>query len=182
LIGETAFGLSDNDPDYPALILANYILGGSTNSRLWNRVRQKEGLSYGIGSSMQASSWEPNAMISISAIFAPENLERLRRAVQDEVERAQREGFGSEEVADAKRALLQQRRLARTQDATLAAALTEQSFVGRTFAYSAKRDAALESLDAPAVNAALRKYLKPDAFASVFAGDFAKVKKAQPAG
>ena len=182
LIGETAFGLSDNDPDYPALILANYILGGSTNSRLWNRVRQKEGLSYGIGSSMQASSWEPNAMISISAIFAPENLERLRRAVQDEVERAQREGFGSEEVADAKRALLQQRRLARTQDATLAAALTEQSFVGRTFAYSAKLDAALESLDAPAVNAALRKYLKPDAFASVFAGDFAKVKKAQPAG
>ena len=177
LIGQTAFALSDNDTDYPALILANYILGGSTNSRLWNRVRQKEGLSYGIGSSMQASSWEPNTMISISAIFAPENLERLRRAVQDEVERAQREGFGSDEVADAKRALLQQRRLARSQDATLAAALTEQSFVGRTFDYSARLDAALQALDATAVNAALRKYLKPDAFASVFAGDFAKVKK-----
>ena len=60
---------------------------------------------------------------------------------------------------------------------TLAAALNEQSFVGRTFDYSAKLDAALESLDAPAVNAALRKYLKPDSFASVFAGDFAKAKK-----
>jgi zinc protease len=116
-------------------------------------------------------------MISISAIFAPENLERLRRAVQDEVERAQREGFSAEEVADAKRALLQQRRLARTQDATLAAALNEQSFVGRTFDYSARLDAALESLDAPAVNAALRKYLKPESFASVFAGDFARAKK-----
>jgi hypothetical protein len=81
---------------------------------------------------MHASSWEPNATISISAIFAPENVERLRRAVQDEVERAQREGFGADEVADAKRALLQQRRLARSQDATLAAALNEQSFVGRT--------------------------------------------------
>ena len=34
----------------------------------------------------------------------------------------------------------------------------------------------------PAVNAALRKYLKPDSFASVFAGDFAKVKKPQPPG
>jgi zinc protease len=177
LIGQTAFALSDKDPDYPALMLANYILGGSTNARLWNRVRQKEGLSYGINSSMQASSWEPNTTISISAIFAPENVERLRRAVQDEVDRAQREGFGAEEVADAKRALLQQRRLARTQDATLAAALNEQSFVGRTFDYSAKLDAALESLDAPAVNAALRKYLKPDSFASVFAGDFAKAKK-----
>ena len=163
-------------------MLANYMLGGSTNARLWNRVRQKEGLSYGINTSMHASSWEPNTTISISAIFAPENVERLRSAVQDEVERAQREGFSAEEVADAKRALLQQRRLARSQDATLAAALNEQSFVGRTFAYSAKLDAALESLDAPAVNAALRKYLKPDSFASVFAGDFAKVKKPQPPG
>ncbi len=177
LIGQTAFALSDTDPDYPALMLANYMLGGSTNSRLWNRIRQKEGLSYGISSSMHASSWEPNTEISISAIFAPENLERLRRGVQDEIERAQREGFSADEVAEAKRALLQQRRLARSQDATLASALNEQSFVGRTFAYSAKLDVALESLDAPAVNAALRKYLKPDAFASVFAGDFAKLKK-----
>ncbi|MEP6997937.1 MAG: pitrilysin family protein [Betaproteobacteria bacterium] len=177
LIGQTAFALSDNDPDYPALVLANYMLGGSSNSRLWNRLRQKEGLSYGINSSMHASSWEPNTAISISAIFAPENLERLRRGVQDELERAQRDGFSAEEVADAKRALLQQRRLARTQDATLASALNEQSFVGRTFGYSAKLDAALEGLDAPTVNAALRKYFKPDAFASVFAGDFAKTKK-----
>ncbi|HEY2864628.1 MAG TPA: pitrilysin family protein [Casimicrobiaceae bacterium] len=177
LIGQTAFALSDNDADYPALMLANYILGGSTNSRLWNRIRQKEGLSYGIGSSMYASSWEQNTSLSISAIFAPENLERLRRGVQDEVERAEREGFSAEEVAEAKRALLQQRRLARTQDATLAAALNEQSFVGRTFAYSAKLDAALEALDAPTVNAALRRYVKPDDFASVFAGDFSKVKK-----
>ena len=182
LIGQSAFALRDTDPDYPALLLANYMLGGSTNSRLWNRIRQKEGLSYGINSSMQASSWESNATLSISAIFAPENLERLRRGVQDEVERAQREGFSADEVAEAKRALLQQRRLARSQDATLAVALTEQSFVGRTFAYSAKIDAALESLDAPSVNAALRKYLKPESFASVFAGDFAKVKKPQPAG
>src|SRR6185503_17937419 len=164
LIGQSAFALRDTDPDYPALLLANYMLGGSTNSRLWNRIRQKEGLSYGINSSMQASSWESNATISISAIFAPENLERLRRGVQDEVERAQREGFSADEVAEAKRALLQQRRLARSQDATLAVALTEQSFVGRTFAYSAKIDAALESLDAASVNAALRKYLKPESF------------------
>ncbi len=177
LIGETAFALNDKDPDYPALILANYILGGSTDSRLWNRIRQKEGLSYGIGSSLDSSSFEANTTISISAIFAPENLERLRSGVQDELERAQRDGFTSEEVADAKRALLQQRALARSQDAALAAALTRQSYLERTFAYSAEIDAALERLDAAAVNAALRKYLKPDSFATVFAGDFTKAKK-----
>ncbi|MGH8715103.1 MAG: M16 family metallopeptidase, partial [Casimicrobiaceae bacterium] len=176
LVGQTAFALSDKDPDYPALMLANYILGGSTDSRLWNRVRQKEGLSYDVRSTMNSSSFEPNTTLSVSAIFAPQNLERLRRGVQDELDRAQREGFSAEEVADAKRALLQQRTLARSQDATLAAALTQQAYLGRTFAYSAQIDAALERLDMPAVNAAVRKYLKPDSFASVFAGDFAKAK------
>ena len=177
LIGQTAFALSDKDPDYPALVLANYILGGSTNSRLWNRIRQRDGLSYGINSSMHVSSFESNTTISVSAIFAPENLARLRLGVQEELERAQRDGFSAEEIADAKRALLQQRSLARSQDATVAGALTEQSFLGRTFAFSAELDAALERLDAATVNAALRKYLRPDSFASVFAGDFAKTQK-----
>ena len=94
LTGETAFALSDKDPDYPALLLANYMLGGSTTSRLWNRVRQKEGLSYGINSSMHAQQLRAeHDASSISAIFAPENLERLRRAVQDELERASARGL-----------------------------------------------------------------------------------------
>ncbi len=63
---------------------------------------------------MRASSFEPNTTLSISAIFAPENLARLRAGVQEEVERVLRDGFSSQEVADAKRALLQERRLART--------------------------------------------------------------------
>ena len=61
LTGSTSFALNDRDPDYPAFLLANYLLGGSTNSRLWNRVRQKEGLSYGIGSSFRPSSLEPSS-------------------------------------------------------------------------------------------------------------------------
>ena len=177
LIGQTAFGLIDKDPDYPALLLANYILGGSTNSRLWERVRQKDGLSYGIGSRMHASSFEPNATLSVSAIFAPENLDRLRRDVHDELVRATRDGVTADEVAEAARALLEERTLARSQDAALAAGLVEQEYVGRTFVFSAGIDSAIGRLDAATVNVALRKYLKPDSFASVFAGDFARTQK-----
>ncbi|HKW81585.1 MAG TPA: insulinase family protein, partial [Casimicrobiaceae bacterium] len=177
LIGEMSFALRDSDPDYAALLLANYILGGSTNSRLWERVRQKDGLSYGIGSNMHASSFEANATLSVSAIFAPENLDRLRRDVHDELERATRDGVTADEVAAASRALLQERTLARSQDAALAAGIAEQEYVGRTFAFSAGIDAAIGRLDSAAVDAALRKYVKPDAFASVFAGDFARTPK-----
>src|SRR5262249_34133938 len=49
--------LRDDDPDYPALCLGNYMLGGGfLNSRLATRIRQKEGLSYGVGSSLNAGS------------------------------------------------------------------------------------------------------------------------------
>src|SRR6266550_4431056 len=177
LTGSTSFALNDRDPDYPAFLLANYLLGGSTNSRLWNRVRQKEGLSYGIGSSFRASSFEPNGSLSVSAIFAPQNLQPLRTAVQEELKRASTEGFSAAEVEDGKRAMLQERKLARTQDAGLADALTQQAYLGRTFAYSGEVDAAIAKLTPEAVNAALRKYMQPDAFAFVFAGDFAKTRR-----
>ena len=37
------------DPDYPALIVMNNVLGGSFASRLFNNVRSKEGLAYAVG-------------------------------------------------------------------------------------------------------------------------------------
>ena len=49
----------DDDPGFPALLLGNYMLGGGfLNSRLAVRVRQKEGLSYGVGSQLTASPLE----------------------------------------------------------------------------------------------------------------------------
>ena len=174
LAGELALPVSDTSPDFSALEVANFILGGSPNSRLWERIRQKEGLSYGVYSALQPSSFEPNTALTVDAIFAPENLARLRTALNEELARAVRDGFTEAEVADAKRALLQERSLARTQDARLAAALATQAYLGRTFAYSAKVDAEIAGLTADAVNAALRKYVKPDAFVDVYAGDFAK--------
>ena len=177
LTGSTSLALNDRDPDYPAFLLVNYLLGGSTNSRLWNRVRQTEGLSYGIGSSFRPGSFEPNSSFNISAIFAPQNLQPLRAAVDDEIKRATTEGFTAAEVEDGKRAMLQERKLARTQDAGLAEALTQQAYLGRTFAFSGDVDAAIARLTPEAVNAAARKYMQPGSFAFVFAGDFAKTRK-----
>jgi zinc protease len=173
---QTAFPLNDKDPDYAAMLVANRILGGSANSRLNNRVRQKEGITYGINSGLRVSSFEPNSAMSIIAIFAPENLGRLRTSVQEELDRASRDGFTAAEVSDAKDGVLEQRKLARSQDPELAGGLAEQAYLGRTFAYSGEVDKAIEALTPDQVNAAFRKYIKADAFATFFAGDFAKKK------
>jgi zinc protease len=112
----------------------------------------------------------------IEAIFAPENRERLAVALADELTRAVRDGFTETEVAEAKSGLLKRRQLARTQDASLAAGLVQQAWLSRTFEYAARIDAAIAALSVADVNAAFRKYVQPEAFAYVYAGDFLKKK------
>jgi zinc protease len=166
--------MSDTSADYPALVIVNHILGAPGTSRLWSRVREKDGLSYGIRSSFDASSFEPNATIGMFAIFAPQNLGKLRAALTDELARAVRDGFTDAEVAQAKDSVLKQRQLARTQDASVAGGLMQQSYLDRRFDFAAKIDAAIAAQSAADVNAALRKYVSPDGFAYAYGGDFAK--------
>jgi zinc protease len=172
LIGREALPLNDTSPDYPAFLVVNYLLGGSPTSRLWERLRQKDGLSYGTGSAFQASSFEPNSRLVTYAIFAPQNLGRVRAGIAEEIAAALERGFTDAEVSEATTGLLEPRKTRRASDASLAGALVGQAYLGRTWARSAAIDQALAALTTADVNAALRKYVKPDEFAYAFAGDF----------
>src|SRR5205823_8928087 len=64
--------LTDTSPDYPALTLANYWFGaGGLHSRLPDRLRTKEGLSYTAGSSLSASALDKYGRFRIHAICNP---------------------------------------------------------------------------------------------------------------
>ncbi len=164
--------ISDRDPDYPALTVANFLLGGGGNSRLWKRIREEEGLSYDVRTRISWSSFEPNSPWQASAIYAPKVRAKVEAAMRDVIERARTEGFGAQELAEGKRGLLNFRRLARAQDGTVAAGLASNLYLDRTFAYSAKIDAAIDALTLDDVNRALRRYVTPESFVYAFAGDF----------
>ena len=164
--------LSDRDPDYPALYMANFLLGGGGNSRLWKRIREGEGLSYDVRASIAWNNFEANSGWQGSAIYAPQVRAKVEAAMREEIARALKDGFTAQELAEGQRGLLSFRRLSRAQDSALAAALANNLFLGRTFDFSARVDAALANLTVAQVNAALRKYLKPEDFVFAFAGDF----------
>ncbi|CAN5920580.1 pitrilysin family protein [soil metagenome] len=164
--------LSDGDADYPALMMANRILGSAGSSRLWKRIRETEGLSYDVRSGISWNSQEPNSEWQASAIFAPQNRAKVEAAFREELARALKDGFTAQELAEGQRGLLNLRQLSRAQDGSVAASLANNLYLGRTYAISAKVDAALAALTLDQVNAALRKYITPDAFVSAFAGDF----------
>ncbi len=174
ILGTTNAQVRDLDPDYAALAVAERILGGGPEARIPARLREKEGLSYSAGTFLQPGQIDDLGSLGVYAIFPPQELPRVRKAFDEELARAIETGFTAEEVANAKRAVLEERRTNRAQDGALVAALVSQAYLGRTFAESAKLDAAIEAVDVAAANAALRKHLARDRIAWAFAGDFAK--------
>ena len=103
--------LRDDDPDYPALILGNFMLGVSDTARLYVRIREKDGLSYGVGSQLSASPLDASGAFTAFAIYAPQNAARLEAAFREELARVLGEVFAAKEVAEAKSGWLQSRQI-----------------------------------------------------------------------
>jgi len=166
--------LRDDDPDYPALLMANYMLGGGTlKSRLVDRIRQKEGLSYGVGSQFEVSVLDKSGSLRAYAIFAPQNLGRLETAFKEELERARKDGFTDDELRAAKSGWLQRRQVSRDRDGQVTKTLADYLFFNRTFNWDAALDNKVEAVTAVQAAAALRKYIDPAKLIVVTVGSFA---------
>src|SRR5262249_27780356 len=155
--------MRDDDPDYPALVIANFVYGGgSLSSRLGNRVRQKEGLSYGVGSTFSASPFDSRASITTSAICNPQNIGKVETAIREELQRFVQDGITNDELAQAKQGYLQAQKVRRTSDAALVGSLAELSHTGRTMEFQAELERKIESLTTEQVLAAIRKHIQPN--------------------
>ncbi|HZW31420.1 MAG TPA: pitrilysin family protein [Isosphaeraceae bacterium] len=169
--------LKDSDPDYPALLAGNYILGGGgLSSRLADRLRQKGGLSYTAMSMLSADPFDAHAMLMILAIYNPSNVDKVATGVDEEVHRLLRDGVKPDELERAKKGYLQQQQVLRTNDTMLAVLLTEDLYVGRTLRFQADLEEKIQALTPAAVDAALRKHINPKQLSVVTAGDFPKTK------
>jgi zinc protease len=164
--------LRDDHPDFPALVLGSYLLGGNSAARLPVRVREKEGLSYSTYAFFSASSLDQTASFGVEAIFAPENKKRVESAIQEELKRALDAGFTESEFESAKRGLLESRRIARAQDATLLGRIANYAFLGRTFAWDIDFEKRLQALTPAQVREALHRHIDPARLSVMKAGDF----------
>lgn len=169
--------LKDDMADYVPMVLANAVLGGGVKSRLFDRLRQKDGISYGAGSALSVSAYEAVGMLKLYAIYAPQNLDKLKSGVREELTRFFQEGVTEQELQDAKKSLQEERKIARAQDPALASGLLGQLATGRTMAFAERMDELIEKTTRAEVNAALRKYIDPAQFLHVYAGDYAGAGK-----
>jgi len=167
------YALQDSDPQYASLVLGNYILGGGAlSSRLGNRVRQQEGLSYGIRSGITGRAKDGRVDFTLYAITNPKNKDRLVEVIREELDRIRKDGISEQELVEAQVAYLQAAKVRRTKDGALAGELLGTVFNQRTMQYHA--DHTVES-----VGAAIRKFIDPEKLVVAIAGDFKESKPSE---
>ena len=173
MFARLAVRMRDDNPDYPALVLGNYMLGGGMNSRLFSRVRGEEGLSYAVGSAYAAPPIDDQAQFFAYAIFAPENGDKVVATFSEVLESVLADGFTGEELEIARRGYLDQQQSARANDGQVANMLSNSLFLDRPLSFTSEQEAAIEALTVDEVVAAMRRHIDPAKLTIIRGGDFA---------
>jgi zinc protease len=176
LAGNINLQLSQKDPDYPAVMMANDLLGGGTfmASRISQRLREKEGMSYGAGSYMYAEYKGKEGAWGLYAIFNPHVKNRLDSALHEEINRAISKGFTQDELNNSIKSLMQNRQTLLGLDNYLAFQISDYMKDGRDLNDFTDFENKTKALSTDAVNAALKKYFDLSKLVLVYAGDFNK--------
>jgi zinc protease len=167
--------INDEDPDYPAVLMANYMFGESgLGTRLSNRIRDKEGLSYVVQSNFGAPTKDDGGNFLAVAISAPQNAPKVEASFRDELAKTLKDGFTADEVAAAKKAWLQERGMGRSEDGALVGLFAARQRFDRTLKFDESLEAKVAALTAEQISAAFRKHVDPATLILVKAGDFKK--------
>lgn len=157
------FPMNTSEPDYPDLIVAGSVLGSSgLSSRLGDRVRQKEGLAYGVGAFIHADAIDMRGSISIYASCNPANMDKVEVAIKEELALLSSKGITKEELANAQKGYLEKQEVSRTNDASLASILTANLFAKRDMTYYSELEQKINAVTAEAAQKAFAKYIHPE--------------------
>ena len=173
LMAATNLEIRSDDPDWEALYIANDILGGgSLASRLGERVREKEGLSYGVGSQFMAKPLDRSAIFMTFAITNPTNRDKLVKTIDEVFDDFMKNGVTQEEIDTARTSYLKQLEEMLSNDSQLLSTLHQYQEANRDEAFITRRQENVKALTKVSVDAVLKKLLNQKKLVVVTAGDF----------
>jgi zinc protease len=158
---EIALSSLGEEKAFFALDLAVKMFGGGSGSRLWNRLRETDGMSYSVGANLSASSYERNGKVNFYAEMAPQNLAKAEAAIMQEITDSLREGFTQAELDKYKQQFLFERKRGRSGDSYALNIMRSKMEFGLPWERSAENDRLISSLTLDEVNEAWRQYLQP---------------------
>ncbi len=163
--------LKRTDPEFLACSLANAALGQSSlTSRLGVRVRDTEGLTYGIHSSFSAAHVAGPFVISLTV--KPESRDAALAATQNEVRKFVAGGLTDKELADEKSSRIGRFKVDLGSNSGIAQALDAAIYYGFGVAYLDEFPGKVAAVTREQADAAFARRVRPDAFTIVSAGTF----------
>ncbi|MCX6317202.1 MAG: pitrilysin family protein [Bacteroidetes bacterium] len=182
VFGAINVNISRKHPDYPAVVMANDMLGGGAflSSRIPQRLREKEGMSYGAGSYIGIDPKYNTGTWGVYAYFNPLYKGRLDSAMRQEVDKALASGFSAEELKLAIGSFEEQMKSTLGVNQNLVGLVHAYMMTDRTLDEYKSFQTRVKQLTPDAVNAALRKYFDKSKLVMVYGGDFEKGKTDKP--
>lgn len=176
-VGKLNFEMNQSNPDYAALVFANEVMGGGfMTARIPQRLREKEGISYGAGTSLNVSSDPKNQNSSwrIYAFMNPTKRADVEKGINEEFNKLIASGITEEELTANKSSWKNSRQTNLGNDGYLMYLSSLFLLYDTPFTNHDKLNAEIEKLTVKQVNDAAKKYLQPAKFTTVYAGDFTK--------
>ena len=149
--------------------------GGFLNSRIADRLRQKDGVSYGAGGgiSVDDSPTEMNSSMFIYAIYVPENAQKVQKGFKEEIDRFIKDGITQEELDNAVKGWVEAQAVSRAKDNELSSVLNNNLYYDRDMNFQKSVEEKVKKLTVDDVNKVIKKYFKPlSEWTVVNAGDF----------
>ncbi|MDR6761705.1 zinc protease [Flavobacterium sp. 2755] len=175
-LGRISFKMDRKNPDYPAFVMANEILGsgGFLSARIPMRLREKEGISYGAGSFIDVPITNDAAAWTYYAFLNPTKKNAVETAAKEEIAKALKDGFTAEELKSNLVSWQNERKTRLGVDYTLMELVNTYLQYGITLDDYDQLETKVKALKVDEVNKVLKKYLTLDKMTSVYAGDFNK--------
>ncbi len=169
--------IGEENPDYEAMLIGDYIMGGGPlSSRIADRVRKQDGLSYTAMTRYNGDDQDERGMFMMFCISKPTNTEKVVATVREEVDRMIASGVTGDELEKAKESYLTNRQGKRAGDGRLVGELISNLRTGRTMEFQQASDEKISALTKQQVDAALRKVIQPEKLLIITAGDFEKTE------
>lgn len=163
--------LKRTDPDYLAASLANSALGQSSlTSRLGVRVRDTEGLTYGIHSSFSSTHIAGPFVVSLTV--KPESRNAALSSTLEEIRRFVSGGMTEKELAEEKSSRAGRFQVDLGSNGGIAQALEAAIYYGFGVSYLDEFPAKVAAVTREEADAAFRRRVRPEGFTIVSAGTF----------
>ena len=165
-------GIDREHNDYYALMMGIYILGGNFSARLMQTVRDEQGLTYGIGSSIGGVKFGLDGYWSTWGTFAPDLIENGKAATMDQINNWYKNGITSDELDSKKSTITGTFKVGMDTTGGLVSQILSNAERNKDIKYLDKYVNRIKDLTVEQVNSAIIKYIDPDKLTVVSAGSF----------